>query len=76
MTALPLTVVLSTPPARPVTNAVKLVTCKFKFSDLPVRLLTRISSRDCPQKVTNGDLTGDAADIGVAAAVAPVAPVA
>jgi hypothetical protein len=34
------------------------------------------SSRDCPQKATNGDLPGDAVDLGVAPVVAPVAPVA
>ena len=68
--------VLSTPLERPVTNVVKQVTCKFELSYILVVTLTQSSSRDCPQKVTNGDLTGDAADIGVAAVVAPVAPVA
>lgn len=34
-------------------------------------------SRDCPQKATNGDLSGEAVDLGgVAPVVAPVAPVA
>lgn len=33
-------------------------------------------SRDCPQKATNGDLSGDVADLGVAPVVAPVAPIA
>ena len=33
-------------------------------------------SRDCPQKATNGDLSADAVDLGVAPVVAPVAPVA
>ncbi|RFU23605.1 hypothetical protein B7463_g12732, partial [Scytalidium lignicola] len=33
-------------------------------------------SRDCPQKATNGEIAPETAEIGVAAVVAPVAPVA
>jgi len=33
-------------------------------------------SRDCPQKATNGEIVAEAAEIGVAPVVTPVAPVA
>jgi hypothetical protein len=67
---------LSTLLARPATNVENPAICKdAPLTKSGTTLLNFISSRDCPQKATNGDLSGDAVDLGVAP-VAPVAPVA
>jgi hypothetical protein len=66
---------LSTLPARLAINAENLVTCKDPSLACFVTYADSRSSRDCPQKATNGELSGDAVDLGVAP-VAPVAPVA
>lgn len=75
-TALPRTVVLSTLLARPATNVVKLVTVRLPFLPLLSESANHsLVSRDCPQKATNGDLTAETVDLGVAP-VPSVAPVA
>jgi hypothetical protein len=74
-TAVHQTADLSTLLARLATNAENLATCKHLSFITFVALTDLKSSRDCPQKATSGDLSGDAVDLGVAP-VAPVAPVA
>jgi hypothetical protein len=67
---------LSTLLARLAINAENPATCKnVFFIGIGDNFTDLDSSRDCPQKATNGDLSGDAVDLGVAP-VAPVAPVA
>ena len=62
--------------ARLATNVENLVTCKnILLAKVWKHFANLSSSRDCPQKATNGDLSGDAVDLGVAP-VASVAPVA
>lgn len=58
---------LSTLQARLATNVARMVTVSL-LQLVNQAKLTRIVSRDCPQKVTNGDL-------GVPPVVAPVAPI-
>jgi hypothetical protein len=42
----------------------------------PISKVLRLTPYPGPQKATNGEIAGDAVDLGVVAAVAPVAPVA
>lgn len=67
--------VLSTLLARLATNVARLAICECTGAPLLALKLTIYSSRDCPQKATNGDLGGDV-DLGVAPVVAPIAPIA
>jgi hypothetical protein len=66
---------LSTLLARLATNAENPAICKDILLTISDSFTDLASSRDCPQKATNGDLSGDAVDLGVAP-VAPIAPVA